>query len=97
MRCHFELVDGSPHTYLNCYAPQRRAIACMLPLQRNALRPLFSFRDMQGYPKGATLVEVIGHSESLPPDMRDMLRLNGWVVVSIDDSYARARAAERQR
>jgi hypothetical protein len=104
MRCDFEVlgISNSGQTpivlprrpVLYCYAPQQRAVAVLLN-GAFALRTVHHRYLLQGL-SGGTFAVVTGHRDRVPPDMCQMLQLHGWVVVTIDDSYARARAGERQ-
>lgn len=99
MRCKFEFVDSVPPSGwqnprtppLYCWVLQRVAVEAVLGRSPD-MRLISNTQDMVGL-TGATFVEVAGHPERLPNQVRENLRIYGWVVITIDDTFARARAA----
>jgi hypothetical protein len=82
---------------LYCYASQRRAVEALLqrPMGMH-LRPLHDHHAMRGL-DGGTFVHVTSHPQQVPDEIWHLIGERGWLVLRIDDTYARARAARAQR
>ncbi len=80
---------------LYCYASHRKAIEVIL---QPILRPDVRIRSVDQPPyqlkgtRGGTFVMVVGHPDRVPSEIQDILRAHGFLVLALDDSYARAAA-----
>jgi hypothetical protein len=82
---------------IHCYAPHRRAVEMLLPWPMGMhLRPLHDHHAMRGL-DGGTFVHVTSHPQQVPDEIWHLIGERGWLVLRIDDTYARARAARAQR
>jgi hypothetical protein len=80
---------------LYCYAQQRTAVDAIL---RPILAPgvkvhlVTGAHQLMGSAPGGTFVTVIGHPNRIPSEIQDTLRARGFMVIALDDSYAREAA-----
>lgn len=83
----------SKHVY--CYGPQRSAVESMLNNaglffgSNQTLKPTTAnqLRGLEGF----TFAHVPNHPYQPPDDLLEMMRVYGAIVISLDDSYLRAR------
>lgn len=79
-----------------CWGPQLPIIfAALSPLKGKRLASISSPEQMRGLERGLTFVEVIGHTHVLTPSWIHAAQISGgWVVMRIDDTYARVKACQ---
>lgn len=85
---------------LYCYAPQRRAVEDFfagmgLPVNHARLHPIEDHYGIAGL-RHINFVVVKGHPHSVPFSMLAYLETNGAVIITFDDSPARARYASER-
>lgn len=80
-----------------CYAPHRLAVVDFLygieagaMVRRLSSINLHDRNRMAGH-NNLTFFDVLGHPEPLPSELKMELRVRGATVVTLDDSYRRAR------
>lgn len=73
-----------------CYAPQRMAVESFLaPYMK--VRPVDDANLMRGISRG-TFAHVTCHPDQVPADVWMTISKDGWMVLTIDDYYARGHA-----
>lgn len=82
-------VNLRPTVY--CYEPQRRAVESFLAPYTQVV-PVSDAKFMRGISRG-TFVYITSHPDHVPTYVWPHLQQDGWIVLTIDDSYARAKAA----
>lgn len=84
-------VDAKSRPTVYCIASQHRAVETFLAPHMQVL-PVHHANVMRGIDHGA-FAHILTHPVHVPAEVWDQILTSGWIVLTIDDGYARARAA----